>query len=478
MKKFEQYINGEFSSGGEYFESVNPANGQVWARFPAASEEETKLAIESAHKALFEGKWANYTATQRGKLLHKLGNLIEDNADEIGDIETKDSGKLAVETRMQSRYVVDYYYYAGLADKIQGEVLPIDKPNLRVFTTREPMGVVAAVVPWNFPLDMAMWKTAPALISGNSFILKPAEQSPSSALKLAELALEAGVPAGVFNVVTGFGETAGKSIGMHPDIDCAAFTGSTEIGKLFLEYSARSNMKKVWVEAGGKSPNIVLEDAHDLDKIAEASVEGFTFNQGEMCSANTRILIHESIKEPLLKKIIERTKKVKVGDPLDPENELGAMVEQSHADKVMGYIEKGKEEASLVYGGKRLTINGVNCFIEPTIFEMLQKNASIVREEIFGPVVVVDTFKTDDEAIQKANDSTYGLVASLWTQNLSKAHKLARRLRAGSVSVNTVDAVSPMTPFGGYKQSGIGRDLSLHAIDKFTELKTTWIQLD
>ena len=475
------FIDGKFVSAvsGKTFENINPATGIVNCQVAACDKEDVDKAVKIARQSFNKGVWSEINPAKKKKILLKLADLIEQNRETFALLESLDMGK-SVEMAYVSDVPAAYgvlRWYAESIDKIYDEIAPVRKDAFATIT-REPMGVVAAVVPWNFPLDMAMWKTAPALISGNSFILKPAEQSPSSALKLAELALEAGVPAGVFNVVTGFGETAGKSIGMHPDIDCAAFTGSTEIGKLFLEYSARSNMKKVWVEAGGKSPNIVLEDAHDLDKIAKASVEGFTFNQGEMCSANTRILIHESIKEPLMKKIIERTKKVKVGDPLDPENELGAMVEQSHADKVMGYIEKGKEEASLVYGGKRLTINGVNCFIEPTIFEMPQKNASIVREEIFGPVVVVDTFKTDDEAIQKANDSTYGLVASLWTQNLSKAHKLARRLRAGSVSVNTVDAVSPMTPFGGYKQSGIGRDLSLHAIDKFTELKTTWFQLD
>jgi len=332
------------------------------------------------------------------------------------------------------------------------------------------------VVPWNFPLDMAAWKCAPALAAGNSVVLKPAEQSPLSALRLAELAVEAGVPPGVLNVVPGFGETAGRAIGLHPDIDCVAFTGSTEVGKLFLGYSGASNMKQVWLECGGKSPNLVFADCADLDAAAERAAFGIFFNQGEVCSANSRVLVERSIAAAFTQKLLDRARAYVPGNPLDPASTMGAMVDEHHTQRVMRFVEAGKSTARLLTGGERARIGGAGCFVQPTVFGEVAQDDALATEEIFGPVLAVIAFDDEAQAVEMANRSIYGLAASLWTDNLARAHRVAGQLQAGTVSVNTVDAISPQTPFGGFKQSGIGRDLSLHALDKYTALKTTWIR--
>jgi gamma-glutamyl-gamma-aminobutyraldehyde dehydrogenase len=341
--------------------------------------------------------------------------------------------------------------------------------------TREPLGVVGAVVPWNFPLDLATWKLAPALAVGNSVVLKPAEQSPLSALRLAELAKEAGIPDGVLNVVPGMGETAGQALGRHPDVDCVSFTGSTEVGKLFLRYAGESNMKQIWLECGGKSPNIVFADTGDLEKAADMAAFGIFFNQGEVCSANSRLLVDRRIRDELVDLLKDRALRSSPGHPLDPETTLGALVDSNHTDRVMSYIEEGKMSARLVTGGERLSLSS-DCFVSPTIFDDVDPGSVIVRDEIFGPVLSVIPFDSETEAVAIANDTHYGLAASVWTTDLSRALRISRSIRAGTVSVNTVDALSAATPFGGFKQSGFGRDLSLHALDKYTGLKTTWIK--
>jgi gamma-glutamyl-gamma-aminobutyraldehyde dehydrogenase len=322
---------------------------------------------------------------------------------------------------------------------------------------------------------MATWKSAAALAAGNCVVLKPAEQSPLSALRLAELAAEAGVPDGVFNVVPGFGPTAGKALGLHMDVDCLAFTGSTAVGKLFMQYAGQSNMKPVWPETGGKSPNLVFADCADLDTAADMAAFGIFFNQGEVCSANSRLYVERSIKEAFLEKLVERAAAMQPGDPLDPASRMGAIVDEKQTQDIMGFVEAGKTSARLIAGGERVTVDGKGCFVQPTVFETDQGNP-LARDEVFGPVLSVIPFDTEEEAVAMANDTVYGLAASVWTDDVSRAIRVSERLHAGTVSVNTVDALSAETPFGGMKQSGFGRDLSLHSLDKYTALKTTWIK--
>lgn len=475
----QAFINGRSvdAASGKTFATINPATQSVLTDVAACEARDVDMAVKSARAAFEDGRWSAKAPAERKEVLLKLASLIRENLTELALLDSLDMGKLVKDaaTIDVPGAAAIFQWYAEAIDKVYDEVAPTGGNDLALIR-REPLGVVAAVVPWNFPLDMATWKCAPALAMGNSVVLKPAEQSPLSALRLAELALEAGLPEGVLNVVPGYGEITGKALGLHPDVDCIAFTGSTEVGKYFLEYSGQSNMKQVWLECGGKSPNLVFADCDDLDAAADMAAFGIFFNQGEVCSANSRLLVEKKIADTFIEKLAERAANFKPGNPLDPASSMGAIVDETQTGRVMSFIEHGRQSGRLVCGGNQTTVDGRGCFIEPTIFADVDPQDKLAREEVFGPVLAVSTFETEEEALAHANNSIYGLAASVWTSNLSRAHRVSARLKAGTVSVNTVDALSPMTPFGGFKQSGIGRDLSLHAFDKFSGLKTTWIK--
>ena len=464
------------AADGRRFPSVNPANGRILAEVARGAAADIDRAVSAARRAFDDGRWSRRAPADRKEVLLRLAALIRQNVVELALLDSLDMGKLVTDA-----VTIDapgsahfFQWHAEAIDKLYDEIAPTGPGDLAMIR-RVPLGVIGAVVPWNFPLDMATWKLAPALAAGNSVVLKPAEQSPLSALRLAELAAEAGLPDGVLNVVPGFGEEAGMALGLHPDVDALAFTGSTAVGKLFQRYAGDSNMKQVWLETGGKSPNLIFPDA-DLDAAADKAAFGIFFNQGEVCSANSRMLVHESIADEMAAHMVARAAAYQPGDPLDPASRMGPLVTRGHADTVMGFIDAGRQEAQLLCGGERLTLDGSDAYVQPTVFLGAAPSARIVRKEIFGPVLSIQTFRTEEEAIALANDTPYGLAASLWTRDLNRALRLSDRLVAGTVSVNTVDALSAMTPFGGLKQSGYGRDLSLHSFDKYTALKTVWVK--
>ena len=467
------------AASGMTFDSINPATNQLLAKVSACGEAEVDLAVQSARQAFEQGPWARMAPGERKKILLRLAELMMQHREELALLDSLNMGKPVMDA-----WNIDvpgaahvFAWYAESLDKLYDQVAPTAQ-NVLATITRVPLGVVAAVVPWNFPLDMAAWKLAPALASGNSVVLKPAEQSPFSALRLAELALEAGVPEGVLNVLPGLGESAGKALGLHPDVDCLVFTGSTQVGKYFMQYAAQSNLKQVWLECGGKSPSLVFDDCQDLDLAAEKAAFAIFFNQGEVCSANSRLLVQRSIHDEFVDRLREKAKQWQPGDPLDPNSRAGALVDGRQTAGVMDFIAGASAEgAKLVCGGERLTINGSNNFVQPTLFTGVSADMRLSREEVFGPVLAISAFDDEDQAVALANDSIYGLAASLWSDDLNRAHRVARRLNAGTVSVNTVDALDVTVPFGGGKQSGFGRDLSLHSFDKYTQLKTTWFQL-
>jgi acyl-CoA reductase-like NAD-dependent aldehyde dehydrogenase len=475
------FVDGEYvdAVSGETFDCVSPATGETIARVAACDAADVDRAVKAARAAFESGAWSRLAPRMRKKVLLKLAGLMEEHADELALLETVDMGKpirdaQRVDVPLATECVA---YYGEAIDKVYDEVAPTD-PSSVVMVVREPVGVVGAVVPWNFPLLMASWKIGPALATGNSVILKPAEQSPLTALRLAELAAEAGIPAGVLQVVPGFGETAGQAIGRHPDVDMVTFTGSTEVGKLFLRYSGETNMKRVALECGGKSPHIVTAECGDLDAAATAVAWGVFYNQGEVCNAGSRLLVHRSIKDDLLERVVKVSERIQPGDPLDPKTRMGAIVDSGQLDRVLGYIAAGQSEgAELHLGGARVRQDTGGYYVEPTIFDAVSNEMRIAREEIFGPVLSTISFDELDEAIAVANDTMYGLAAGIWTDDVNVAHSAARRIRAGVVWVNTFDAGDITSPFGGFKQSGFGRDKSIHALDKFTDLKAIWIQL-
>jgi aldehyde dehydrogenase (NAD+) len=480
MQTWDLVINGERrpASDAAMLDVVNPATEEVIAQVPSATAADVDAAVQAARAAL-DGPWARTSARDRGRALWRLGELLIARADEIAHLETLHNGKPIFESRQIEIPAAAecFQYYAGWADKVHGETVPI-KGNYLAYTLREPIGVVAAIVPWNFPLLLASWKVAPALACGNTVVLKPASQTPLTALSLGQLALEAGIPPGVLNVITGPGAQVGGALVAHPGVDKIAFTGDTATGREIMRGSA-DTLKRITLELGGKSPNIVFPDA-DLEAAVRGATTGIFYGKGEVCAAGSRLLVDRSIKDAFLDKLAARTKKMVPGDPLDPKTRLGAVASKTQLERVLRYVDVGRREgATLVAGGERMDIGtGKGYFMQPTVFADVTPAMTIAREEIFGPVLATLEFADVDEAIARANDSMYGLAAAVWTRDIKKAHYVARRLQAGTVWVNTYNVYDTAMPFGGYKQSGFGRELGQHALDAYTQTKSVFVDLN
>ncbi|WP_163933910.1 aldehyde dehydrogenase [Paraferrimonas sp. SM1919] len=474
------FINGQYcdASLGLRFDCINPANNQLLCQIAECDSIDADAAVNAARDSFELGHWRTMAPKKRKQVLLKLADLVDQNATELAALETLDMGKPISES-----FNVDIpgsadviRWHAEAIDKVYDEVAPT-QDDVVAMITREPIGVVAAITPWNFPLWLACWKIAPALATGNSVVLKPSEKASLTSIKLAELAQQAGIPDGVLNVLPGFGHKVGKALALHNDVDALVFTGSTATAKQLLIYAGESNMKRVWLEAGGKNPNIVFADA-DLDKAAQAAASGCFYNQGEVCVAATRLLVESSIYDSFVAKVIEASKRFRPGDPLDPSTNMGALVDQAHQCGVLDKIATAKVSgAHLALGGNAALCTETGAFVEPTIFTEVDNAMAIARQEVFGPVMSVIRFENEQHAIQIANDSDYGLGAAVWTASLKRAHTMAKKLRAGSVWINNYNDGDMTVPFGGFKQSGNGRDKSLHALDKYTEVKTTWIDL-
>ncbi|HYE14470.1 MAG TPA: betaine-aldehyde dehydrogenase [Pyrinomonadaceae bacterium] len=480
-RKYQLFIDGQWvdAESGKTFTTPNPATGATLAEIAEGDTADIDKAVAAARRA-FEGKWSKVSARDRGRMLYKLAQLIEAKTAELARIETSDNGKPIRESQYVDlpQVVENFEYFAGWATKIEGETIPVPGQMFN-YTLREPVGVCGQIIPWNFPLLMAAWKLAPALAAGNTVVLKPAEQTPVGAMELAKLIQEAGFPDGVVNIVPGFGETAGAALASHPDVDKVAFTGSTEVGKLVAK-AAADNLKKVSLELGGKAPNIIFADA-DIEQAVNGAMMGIFFNQGQVCCAGSRLFVDERVKDEFLDRFKEKSGKIKVGDPLDKTTQMGPQVSEEQLNRIKGYVDIAKEEgASVLAGGCPPQLEGdfqKGYFFQPTIFGEVKNTMRVAQEEIFGPVTSVITFTDEEDLIRQANETIYGLSAGIWTKDITRAHRFAKAVRAGVVWINTFNMFNAASPFGGYKQSGYGREMGRHALDLYTQIKSVWVDL-
>jgi aldehyde dehydrogenase (NAD+) len=479
MNSYQMFIDGHWTdaASGAQFESDDPFLGRPWALIPRATAVDVDLAVRAAHKAFTSGEWPRYTASRRGALLRKLGDLVTEQSAQLAEVEVRDNGKLYAEMSAHTSYMAQWYhYYGGLADKIEGAVLPADKPDIFNYTRYEPLGVVVAIIPWNSPLLLTAWKLAPALAAGNTVVIKPSEYASASILTLMKLVEQAGFPPGVVNVVTGLGPEVGMPLVEHPLVAKVAFTGSDATGQRIYEAAARG-LKRVTMELGGKSPNIVFDDA-DLDNALKGVISGIFAATGQTCVAGSRLLLQRSIHDRFLEKLVAFARTARMGNPMSPDTQVGPVTSKPQLEKILNYIEIATGEgAKAVLGGARATRPecGTGWFVEPTIFQNVRNTMRIAQEEVFGPVLAVIPFEDDEEAVEIGNDVVYGLAAGVWTQNIRRALTMAERLQAGTVWVNTYRAVSYVSPFGGYKRSGIGRESGQDMIKDYLQVKSVWI---
>ena len=477
LKNYQMYINGEWvaAQSGKTFDSINPSDGKPWAVVPEADEVDVDTAVKAAHRAFTEGPWSTMTATERGKLLRRLGDVLAEHSESLGHCETVDTGKLFKETRWQARYISDYfYYYAGLADKVSGETLPIDKPNMWTMTIREPLGVVAAVVPWNSQLFLVAVKIGPALAAGNTVVLKASEHASAPMLEFAKVFEEAGFPPGVFNVISGLGEPCGRALTSHPLVDRISFTGGPETARHVVRNSAE-NFAQVSLELGGKSPVVIFDDA-DLESATNGVLLSIFSASGQSCVAGSRLLLHESIHDEVLARVAEKASKIRIGDPLDENSQMGPLATQAQLDNIDSTVADAKANgATLVHGGKQPAGLGDGWYYEPTVVACPDQQIGIVQRELFGPVVSALRFTDEAHALQLANDCRFGLAAGIFTADIGRALRITKGIRSGIVWVNTYRMVSPLAPFGGYKDSGYGRESGLEAIYDYTRPKTVWL---